>query len=75
MPLGLIVVATVLAHAAFNGSRLNMSLLALSMGASPFSSALDPESLRSQGKWVSGGKTGDRSAGHLLRRSTPNAGR
>ena len=35
MPLALIVVATVLAHAAFNGSRLTISLNALSLGASP----------------------------------------
>ncbi|HUP98594.1 MAG TPA: MFS transporter [Usitatibacter sp.] len=35
MPLALIVTATVLAHAAFNGSRLTISLNALSMGASP----------------------------------------
>jgi len=35
MPLALIVCATVLAHAAFNGSRLTISLDALSMGASP----------------------------------------
>ena len=35
MPRALIVVATVLAHAAFNGTRLNISLLALSLGASP----------------------------------------
>ena len=34
MPRALIVVATVLAHAAFNGTRLNISLLALSLGAS-----------------------------------------
>ena len=34
MPLGLIVVTTVLAHAAFNGSRLTISLNALSLGAS-----------------------------------------
>ena len=34
MPLALIVVATVLAHAAYNGSRLAISLNALSMGAS-----------------------------------------
>lgn len=35
MPLVLIVVATVLAHAAFTGGRLAISLTALSMGASP----------------------------------------
>ena len=35
MPLALIVVTTVLAHAAFNGGRLTISLQALSMGASP----------------------------------------
>jgi predicted MFS family arabinose efflux permease len=35
MPLALIVVTTVLAHAAFNGSRLTISLAALSTGASP----------------------------------------
>src|SRR3982074_2590155 len=35
MPLALIVVTTVLAHAAFNGSRLTISLNALSLGASP----------------------------------------
>ncbi len=35
MPLALIVCATVLVHAAFNGSRLTISLEALSMGASP----------------------------------------
>ena len=35
MPLGLILVATVLAHAAFNGSRLTISLNALALGASP----------------------------------------
>ena len=34
VPLGLIVAATVLAHAAFNGSRLTISLNALSLGAS-----------------------------------------
>jgi predicted MFS family arabinose efflux permease len=34
MPLALIVVTTVLAHAAYNGSRLAISLNALSMGAS-----------------------------------------
>lgn len=34
MPLALIVVTTVLAHAAFNGSRLTISLNALSLGAS-----------------------------------------
>ncbi|MGZ5080389.1 MAG: MFS transporter [Usitatibacter sp.] len=34
MPLALIVVTTVLAHAAFNGSRLSISLNALSLGAS-----------------------------------------
>ena len=34
MPLGLIVATTVLAHAAFNGSRLTISLNALSLGAS-----------------------------------------
>jgi MFS family permease len=35
VPLALIVVATVLAHAAFNGSRLTISLSALALGASP----------------------------------------
>lgn len=35
MPLLLILAATVLAHAAFNGSRLAISLTALSMGATP----------------------------------------
>jgi predicted MFS family arabinose efflux permease len=35
VPLALIVVATVLAHAAFNGARLTVSLTALGMGASP----------------------------------------
>ena len=35
MPLALIVFCTILAHAAFNGSRLTISLSALSMGASP----------------------------------------
>ena len=35
MPLALIVCTTVLAHAAFNGSRLTISLNALSLGASP----------------------------------------
>jgi predicted MFS family arabinose efflux permease len=35
IPLKLILVATVLTHAAFNGSRLAMSLDALSLGASP----------------------------------------
>jgi len=35
VPLAPLVVATVFAHAAFNGSRLNLSLLALSEGASP----------------------------------------
>lgn len=35
MPLALIVVTTVLAHAAFNGSRLSISLNALALGASP----------------------------------------
>ena len=35
MPLAPLVVATVFAHAAFNGSRLNISLFALSEGASP----------------------------------------
>lgn len=35
MPLALLVVTTVLAHAAFNGSRLALSLNALSLGASP----------------------------------------
>ena len=35
MPLALIVAATVLAHAAFNGSRLTISLNALALGASP----------------------------------------
>jgi predicted MFS family arabinose efflux permease len=34
LPLGLIVVTTVLAHAAFNGSRLTISLNALALGAS-----------------------------------------
>lgn len=36
MPLALLVAATVLAHAAFNGGRLAIMLTALSMGASPF---------------------------------------
>lgn len=36
MPLALIVVASALAHAAFNGSRLTISLNALALGASPF---------------------------------------
>ena len=35
MPLALIVFATVLAHAGFNGSRLTISLSALALGASP----------------------------------------
>lgn len=35
MPLALIVVTTILAHAAFNGSRLTISLNALALGASP----------------------------------------
>lgn len=35
MPLALIFAATVLAHSAFNGTRLTISLNALSMGASP----------------------------------------
>lgn len=35
LPLALVVAATVLAHSAFNGSRLNLSLQALSLGASP----------------------------------------
>jgi predicted MFS family arabinose efflux permease len=35
VPLALIVVTTVLAHAAFNGSRLTISLNALALGASP----------------------------------------
>ena len=35
MPIALIVVATVLAHAAFTGGRLAISLTALAMGASP----------------------------------------
>lgn len=35
MPLALIVFATVLAHAGFNGSRLTISLNALALGASP----------------------------------------
>jgi predicted MFS family arabinose efflux permease len=35
MPLALIVVIVVLAHAAYNGSRLGISLNALSMGATP----------------------------------------
>ena len=35
MPVLLIVVATVLAHSAFNGTRLNISLQALAFGASP----------------------------------------
>ena len=33
MPLALIVVTTVLVHAAFNGSRLTISLDALALGA------------------------------------------
>jgi predicted MFS family arabinose efflux permease len=35
VPLGLLVVATVFAHSAFNGSRLAISLFALDRGASP----------------------------------------
>ena len=35
MPLALIVCTTILAHAAFNGSRLSISLNALALGASP----------------------------------------
>ena len=35
MPLALVVATTILAHAAFNGSRLSISLAALSLGASP----------------------------------------
>lgn len=35
MPLALIVLATVFSHAAFNGSRLTISLNALALGASP----------------------------------------
>ena len=35
MPLALLVVATVLAHTAFNGSRLTLSLYALSLGGTP----------------------------------------
>lgn len=35
MPLGLLVLATVFAHSAFNGSRLTISLFALDRGASP----------------------------------------
>src|SRR5476651_373792 len=35
MPLALIVVAVVLAHTAYNGTRLNISLAALASGASP----------------------------------------
>ena len=35
MPIALISITTVLAHAAFNGSRLNISLAALGQGASP----------------------------------------
>jgi predicted MFS family arabinose efflux permease len=35
MPLALIVFTTILAHAAFNGSRLTISLNALALGASP----------------------------------------
>ena len=35
MPLALLVFATILAHVAFNGSRLTISLSALAMGASP----------------------------------------
>src|SRR5947199_7155534 len=35
MPLALIVVTVVLAHTAYNGSRLNISLAALDSGASP----------------------------------------
>jgi predicted MFS family arabinose efflux permease len=37
MPLLTIIVITVLAHAAFNGSRVTISLYALSLGASPLS--------------------------------------
>jgi predicted MFS family arabinose efflux permease len=36
MPLALLVITTVLAHTAFNGTRLSISLDALSLGASPF---------------------------------------
>jgi predicted MFS family arabinose efflux permease len=35
VPLGLIIAATILAHAAFNSSRLNLSLYALSLQATP----------------------------------------
>ena len=35
MPLGLLVLTVVLAHTAFNGTRLNISLAALAAGASP----------------------------------------
>src|SRR5258708_3684013 len=35
MPLALLVVTVVLAHTAFNGTRLNISLAALASGASP----------------------------------------
>ena len=40
MPLALIVVATVLAHAAFTGGRLAISLTALALGASPLTVGL-----------------------------------
>ena len=36
MPLALLVITTVLAHTAYNGTRLTISLDALSLGASPF---------------------------------------
>src|ERR1700730_17559562 len=36
MPLALLVVTVVCAHTAYNGSRLNISLSALALGASPF---------------------------------------
>ncbi len=40
MPLALIVVTVVLAHTAYNGSRLNISLAALASGASPLTVGL-----------------------------------
>ncbi len=37
MPIALISITTILAHASFNSSRLNISLAALAQGASPLS--------------------------------------
>jgi hypothetical protein len=61
-PLALVVVVTVLAHAAFNGSRLTISLYALSLNASPlavgmmmslFAAAADgPRRYRPAGWWI-----------------------